>query len=76
MGSGTKEFKEEAQGLYQGSSLTAGPGLGERQDGPFSSWRGAGLEGIPPPQTSQFLWVSSDVLASLSSSTLPEAEHH
>lgn len=35
-----------------------------------------GWEGIPPPQTSQFLWVPSDVLASLSSSTLPEAEHH
>jgi len=45
MGSGTKEFKEETQGLYQGSSLTAGPGLGEQQACPFSRWRGAGVGG-------------------------------
>jgi hypothetical protein len=44
MGTGTKEFKEEAPGLYQGSSMTAG-GLGERQDCPFSSWRGAEVGG-------------------------------
>lgn len=81
MGSGTKEFEEEAQGLYQGSSLTAGPGLGERQRGPFSSWRGAGWEGVPAPTISQFRGVLKFLHLSLpplclTIKPLPDAEHH
>lgn len=76
MGSGTKEFNEEAQGLYQGSSLTAGPGPG-RQGGEEQ-----GREGIPRPPTSRFVWCvltfSGLSLPPLCRNlkSLPEAEHH
>lgn len=70
MGSGTKEFKEEAPGLYQGSSLTAGLGLGGETELSFFH------VGIPPAQTLMgFVWCVLKIsLLSSSTSLYPDID--
>lgn len=83
MGSGTKEFKEEAQGLYQGSSLTAGPGLGEQPGCPFSRWEGSrGGREFLLPKPHSFVWCGLKFsllflpTLCLNRKSLPDAELH